>query len=269
METENKTETTARAARSRSLKRAGIEEERTVDTVTAKRLTLALDVTAERGMFSFIFGESGRGKTFIAKKWLAQNPGGAYISCQANESVSTLRRRLGAELLGSAGTVSEIVDALKNKPALIVDEANKLILTQSRLVAAKNLDFFRDIYDGAGCGVALIFTNYTLNALQNGALGSFIGQFVGRMGYHLNIPDKLSRKEEIIPALQSFVQSPGPELTEAAYKIAMESPASMKTLYKYLKLAAEYSEAEKVTITPKLLKSLQNRYEDGGVWPEE
>jgi hypothetical protein len=143
------------------------------------------------------------------------------------------------------------------------------------MTRANSLDFIRDIYDEMRevndnpVGIALIFTSYTFAEFNHGSMAAFLEQFAGRMGHHVQIPDKILVKKDILPILKAYVSEPDEKLLKAAYEIAAGANGKIRTLVKYLSLAKEYVEDHKGTINAALLENLRVRYESGGLWPEE
>ena len=247
-----------------------------VETQTAANIRAVLDGTAKRAHFSFIFGQTGRGKTYVAKDWMRRNPNSSYIRCHTGSTIAKLRKQISFELLGhERGSYREIVDYINSRPGhvVIIDEANHLIMDSGSLGAAKNLDFIRDIWEdvneASGGGVALMFTSCTIKAFYHGRMAGFLEQFVGRIGNHLDIPHYISKRKEILPAVAEYVDNPSHELIDAAHRIAAGGKGKMRTLYKYLTLAQELAEQQNTPITSKMLDAIQRRYEDGGNWSED
>ena len=58
-------------------------------------------------------------------------------------------------------------------------------------------------------------------------------------------------------------------LIDAADSIARPGDGKLRTLVKYLELAAEYSERKGVPITAEMLLQFRGRFEDGGAWEED
>ena len=120
-----------------------------VETTTVKKIRKLLNGTSKRAQFSFIFGQTGRGKTFAAREWLARNDGG-YIRVQTGDTLNRLRRQVSYRLFNHdhAGN-REIIEYLARRPGyvLIVDEAALLLHDGAWATRSKNINFFRDLFD--------------------------------------------------------------------------------------------------------------------------
>ena len=158
-----------------------------VETTTVKKIRKLLNGTSKRAQFSFIFGQTGRGKTFAAREWLARNDGG-YIRVQTGDTLNRLRRQVSYRLFNHdhAGN-REIIEYLARRPGyvLIVDEAALLLHDGAWATRSKNINFFRDLFDGVNdnggsCGVCFIFTDCSLSMFEGGskALEQAIGRVV-------------------------------------------------------------------------------------------
>ena len=250
--------------------------EKMIETTTVKKIRKVLDGIARQSQFGFIFGPSGRGKTFTAKNWIERNGNAAYIRIQTGTTQGRLRKQISMALFGHEnGSFSAILKYLMDRPGftIVIDEAAHLITETSTASSAKNMDFIRDIYDevkenGGACGVCFIFTHCNIDRLISGRLSEFLRQFVSRMDNHLNIPEKISRAYEIRPAVSAFVENPSEDLIEAAWSIASNACASMRSLYRYLKIAQKVCAKTQQSISGTMLKEIQKQYESGD-YPDE
>ena len=186
-----------------------------VETTTVKKIRKLLNGTSKRAQFSFIFGQTGRGKTFAAREWLARNDGG-YIRVQTGDTLNRLRRQVSYRLFNHdhAGN-REIIEYLARRPGyvLIVDEAALLLHDGAWATRSKNINFFRDLFDGVNdnggsCGVCFIFTDCSLSMFEGGSKAAFFGQFLGRLDNHLNIPERISLPYELKPVLLAYGLNP-------------------------------------------------------------
>lgn len=252
-----------------------------VPTITTGEIWKALDITKKRAFFTLIFGGTGRGKTLTATHWAAQNSA-TMVRCRTSSSRPKLLRQLSMSVTGVIGSDASdreerIIDTLlkTDRHTIIIDEANHLLRTASTMTRSNSMDFLRDIYDemrevhDKPIGMALIFTSYTFNEFKHGPLAGFLEQFSGRMMHHVQIPDKIFVKREILPILKKYVADPDEKLLKAAYDIASGANGKIRTLVKYLDLAKEYVTDHKGSINAALLENLRARYENGGAWPED
>lgn len=247
-----------------------------IETATVKKIRRVLDSTARHSQMSFIFGPTGRGKTFTARDWMERYGNGVYIRIQTGTTPARLRKQISFALFGhEAGSFGAIVGHIGRRTGfvLIVDEAAHLITETSTATSAKNLDMFRDIYDeveeaGGHCGICFIFTSCNINKLTNGRMADFLEQFVGRMDNHLNIESKVSRAYEIKPILAAkgadYESAP---LIETALEIA-NGKGRIRSLFKYLGKAVEWRKRTGEAIDAGMLKALREQYESGN-YPDE
>ncbi|MHB9139234.1 MAG: TniB family NTP-binding protein, partial [Victivallaceae bacterium] len=220
-------------------------------------------------------GKTGRSKTLTASHWLQHNPG-AIVRCRTGFTRPRMARLMAKSMTGSATGSNEandqrIIDFLDAQEdyTVIIDEANYLIDNQSSQKAKDSLNYLRDAWEITGKAHVLIFTNYTLKDLKHGVLGDFLEQFRGRMGYNLQIPERLFRKSEVEPIVKAYVPNPNVALLNQAYDIAAGGDGKIRTLVKYLDLAKDYIANEGGSINAELLEALRERYDDGGTWPED
>ncbi|MEI7980442.1 MAG: ATP-binding protein [Bacteroidota bacterium] len=251
-----------------------------VPTYTTEEIWKALDITRKRAFFTLIFGHTGRSKTLTATHWAAKY-NGYLVRCDTGDTRTGLLKNMAKAITGEKGNDSanrkeRIIDTLleKDNPTIIIDEANHLLDAKSVKARKNSLDLVRDIFDmrethGKPVGIAMIFTNYTCKELQHGALSGFLEQFIGRRGHHVNIPDKILPKSEVLPILKSYVPNPSDKLLKTAYEIAAGNNGKIRTLVSYLNLAKEYVSDHGGEINSAILEKLAERYESGGVWPTE
>lgn len=249
-----------------------------VATLTSDRILGLIESTYKWGGLSFLFGDTGRGKTFTAEWWLRTNPDkGIYLRCTSGTTRNRLQKQLLAQLTGrkAYGTLAQTEQwmndalALNKGKILIVDEANYTLGSSTRK-AEEALNFFRDLYDTANIAVLLIFTSYDMDNLRRDKVGAFLEQFRGRQLLNLQIPRKLLKTNEVSKVVAAYVKEPDDALIDAAYRVASGGDGKIRALFKYLDLLAQLSKQEgKDRINAKNLEAIARRYENGGDWPEE
>ena len=250
-----------------------LEEGAIVETTTVKKIRRALDNTLKNSQMGFIFGQTGRGKTYAAKDWMKSHPEAVYLRIDSGITLARLRREMSYLLFGHEGAaLREIAAEIAGRRdfLLIVDEAAHLFSENSTSRTARNLDFIRDIFDrvnenGGRCGVCFIFTDCDIRKLTCGQMAGFLGQFVGRMENHLDIPSKISRAYEINPVLRAYGLPDS--FQETAHRIACGS-GRMRTLYKCLGLGLKASKRIGKEITPEFLQSVADQIMTGR-FPDE
>ena len=246
--------------------------EKIIETATVRKIRKFLNRAANNNEMAFMFGPTGRGKTYTVQDWLTTHPEGIYFRVDAGITFSGLRRNLSLAILGTeTGSSRDIVEYLLNRPGsvLIVDEAVHVCSESFTAQDIKRLDYLRDIYDNVNeCGgsfaIVMIFTNCKLSRFKNGRASRFLGQFIGRMDDHLDIGDKISLPYEIKPILAAYGL---PEnLAQTALKIA-NGLGKMRTLYKCLALAMKRAEKRNIPVSAETLDDIFNHL-DSGIYPD-
>ncbi len=242
------------------------------ETSTYKKIRRLLQGTAKLSQFSFMFGPTGRGKTFAARDWLSKYENGAYVRAETGSTQAKLRRNLSQAIFDGDDSARErdIYDYIRKHPGfvLIVDECNHLIAKADR-AGANNLDSIRDYYDriqdaGGQFGVCFIFTNYTLERLRQCRLASFLEQFISRVDNHLNIPAKISRAYEIAPIVTRLVPEADNALIDAAASIN-----NVRAICKRIAVLKEYSAKFKTPITAQMLLDTHEQIRSGDYRDEQ
>lgn len=242
----------------------------TIETCTVKKIRRLLQGTARLSQFSFMFGPTGRGKTFASRDWLRGYGNGAYVRAETGSTQSKLRRNLSRAIFGDEfARERDIYKYIGEHPGfvLIVDECNHLIANANR-AGANNLDSIRDYYDmiqdeGGRFGVCFIFTDYTLDRLRKCRLASFLEQFIYRGDNHLNIPSKISRAYEIVPIVRGLIPEADDALIDAAASIN-----NIRAIFKRITVLKEYSAKYNQAITAKMLADTHAQFESGE-YPDE
>lgn len=241
-----------------------------IETCTTRKIFRLLHGTAKFSQFSFMFGPTGRGKTFAAKAWLRAYGSGAYLRAETRATPAGLRRDLSRAIFGEAGSnAAAIRDHIYEHPGfvLLVDECNHLI-TNTSGVGANALDSIRDYYDaiqeeGGRFGVCFIFTDYSLDRLRKCRMASFLEQFIHRGDNHLNIPAKISRPYEIVPIIRTLIPDADEELIDAAVGID-----NIRAIFKRIAVLKDFAAKYNCRITAKMLRDAQALFESGN-YPDD
>ena len=80
-----------------------LEEGAIVETTTVKKIRRALDNTLKNSQMGFIFGQTGRGKTYAAKDWMKSHPEAVYLRIDSGITLARLRREMSYLLFGHEG----------------------------------------------------------------------------------------------------------------------------------------------------------------------
>ena len=241
-----------------------------IETSTSRKIFRLLNGTARFSQFSFMFGPTGRGKTFAARAWIEKYGNGAYLRAETGSTQTRLRRSLSRAIFGEEDArASHIRDFIAAHPGfvLVVDECNHLISNPTR-AGANNLDSIRDFYDeiqdaGGRFGVCFIFTDYSLERLRKCRMASFLEQFIHRGDNHLAIPEKISRTYEVAPIVKTLIPGAGDDLIDAACRIG-----NVRAIFKRIAVLKSFAEKSSTTVTADMLTAAQLTFESG-VWPEE
>lgn len=246
-------------------------------TGDAKKIRILLNGTKKRHQFSYLFGTSGLGKTFVVEDWIRKNENSAYVRIRTGATMSKVRKQVARALFDRPDAdTSDIINYFAARPnfVLVIDEATHLMNGCSDVVAAKNLDFLRDIYDEVNdqhvpFGILMVFTDYSLAKLSTCRLGDFLEQFLGRGDNHLQLKDKPSRAFDIEPTVRALVPDADEAIVNTACSIVWNSKGKMRTLHKRIATAMEYSCKKQVPFTAQLLADFQTQYETGDYPNEE
>ena len=241
-----------------------------IETTTTKKIFKLLSGTARYSQFSFLFGPTGRGKTFAARSWLDTHGPGAYIRAETGSTQSRLRRNLSRALFGEEdGRPSDIRKYIAARPGfvLIVDECNHLIGNATR-AGANNLDSIRDYYDdiadnGGRFGVCFIFTDYSLDRLRKCRLAGFLEQFIHRGDNHLALPSKVSRAYEVAPIVKRILPDADDALIDAAASIG-----NIRAITKRITVLRDFAAKNQSPVTAEMLIATQQMFESGR-WEDE
>lgn len=239
-----------------------------VETTTAKKIRKLLGGTAKRSQFSYMFGPTGRGKTFVSRDWIERYGNAAYVRIRTGATMSRLRKQVSEVLFGDEkASQADIIRYIIERPGfvLVIDEATHLIV-DSDYKSGKNLDFLRDIYDevnenGGSFGICFIFTDYSLGRLKNSRLGMFLKQFINRGDNHLNIGERISKPYEIARLLEVFQPDADEAMVDEAHKIACEG--GIRALVKRLSVLQELNSRIGTPIIAEKISQLQAQYDTG------
>ena len=241
-----------------------------IETSTTRKIWRLLNGTARFSQFAFMFGPTGRGKTFAAKAWLRNYGNGAYIYAEPRASQAGLRRALSAAIWDDeTASTSAIRKHIEQHPGfvLVVDECNHLISNTSGS-GANALDSIRSYYDmihdaGGRMGVCFIFTDYSLDRLRKCRMAAFLEQFIHRGDNHLNLTGKISRSREVAPLVQSLIPYADDALIDAAAAIG-----NIRSICKRITVLRELADKRGIQITAKMLAGAQAQFESG-IWEDE
>lgn len=256
-----------------ALRRRLAKQRPLVHTIVADRIIEALDYCRDNSVMIYITGPTGRGKTYTSEWWAGENNHGRakYLrvpsDCGRRAIVVMLARACGVAATGSVAEIeANIRRALTPRNVIIVDEAGHLLSKSGRPGGA--IEFFRDLHDMAGCGVALIFTDVYLAEIKKGRSADYFEQFLGRFEFPVEI-QKLPRRDEVRQILKSFFSEVDEEFVSYALTQASARDGKLRTLFKDLFRAEKIASEGGRKITPKDLKLAIAWRKSAGAWPED
>ncbi len=145
-----------------------------------------------RKKFAFIFGDSQIGKTASLVEYTRTHNHGEtiYVEAPTGGAISTFMQKLGAKLAipqaHRAGDLRDrIMECFDGKMLLIVDEAHRLLHAGRGI---HSLDFIRELYNTAGCGIALAMTHEGRKELHQGRFAKRLEQLWRRRLAPLQLP---------------------------------------------------------------------------------
>lgn len=243
-----------------------------VRTIVTQKILDALDYARDERTMVYISGTTGRGKTYAAEYWAAQNNHGrtkflrAVAGCTKRTIIRDLARSMGIGLNHPTGDISAMLfDRITDRNVIIVDEAGHLL---GRNGVSGAIEFLRDLHDKTHCGVCLIFTDVYLDEIKNGRHTAFYEQFRGRFEFPVEIPE-LVRKDEVRAVVKAFVPDADEDFVEYALKLARTREGKLRTLFKDLYRAEDFAKSKGRAMTRKDLKAMVEFRRSGGSWAED
>ena len=243
-----------------------------IRTVVTQKILDALDYARDERTMVYISGTTGRGKTYAAEYWAAQNNHGrtkflrAPAGCTRRTIIRMLAKQMGFNAaMNAADTAQMLFERVTDRTVIIIDEAGHL-LSQNGVSGA--IEFIRDLHDHTHCAVALIFTDVYLDEIKNGRNTAFYEQFRGRFELPVEIP-ALIRKDEVRAVVKVFMPDADEETVSYALGLARTREGKLRTLFKDLYRAEEFARSKGRKMTIKDLKSMVAFRRSGGSWPED
>ena len=146
-----------------------------------------------RQRISYIIGESQIGKTSALKEYQRRNNHGQtiYLETPSGGAKSALLRALALQL-GISTTIrhdelgDRIIKSFDHSMLLIVDEAHRCLKS---VTGVKSMDFIRQLYNQAECGIVISMTNEGKKALLSGTFAGELKQIWKRRIQPLQLPD--------------------------------------------------------------------------------
>lgn len=249
-----------------------------VDTVVTREIWRTLDVCYQHRYLGMIFGGTGRSKSYTCQHFSAANNHGqtTYVrlrsGCTRTKLVRLISEAIGRKSVHNAHSLRLEEDIIahfdqKRRRMLILDECNHILRLATPSAAASAFEFIRDLYDCCNASVVVVLTDYDMSAFRTGALAGFFEQLRGRCQRHLEIPDRVF-DQEVQEVCAAFVPNPPRDLLEAARLLVDGDDGKIRALFCYLSLARQAAADSGLVLSGKLLLSLHEKHEAGGVWPD-
>lgn len=243
-----------------------------VRTVVTQKILDALDYVRDERAMSYVSGTTGRGKTYAAEFWAAQNNHGrtkllrAPAGCTRRTMIRMLAKKMGFNsAMNAADTAQMLFERVTDRTVIIIDEAGHLL---GRNGISGAIEFIRDLHDHTHCAIFLIFTDVYLEEIKNGKNAAFYEQFLGRFEFPVEIP-ALIRKDEVRTVIRHFMPDADEEAVSYALGLARTREGKLRTLFKDLYRAEEFARSKGRKMTIKDLKSMVAFRRSGGSWPED
>lgn len=142
-----------------------------VRTRLATQIEQRLDRARALRKIAFIFGDSQIGKTVSLVQYEKEHNHGETIYVEAPTGgaltmfIEVLARKLAIPRRRAADLRSAIIECFDKDMLLIVDEAHRFLHNER---GVHSLDFIRELYNKAGCGITLSMTNEGRDLLRHG-----------------------------------------------------------------------------------------------------
>lgn len=210
-----------------------------------------------RQRIMYIFGDSQIGKTMCLKEVQRRHNHGQtiYVEVPSTGALSAFLKELGRILnipvSAKTGIADSIIKTFDNRMLLIVDEAHRALISRKNSGGSAVMNFLRELYNKAGCGIVISMTNEGRDELLHGSHKKTYEQIWRRRIAPLQLPNVMPDDD-----LALFAAAYGlPTATEKPITISVDyidGDGSMQT--------------KKHTDTPLNLQSTVNRLEGLGVW---
>jgi DNA transposition AAA+ family ATPase len=243
--------------------RGTIQKNIFVKTSIAELIFGALDYALANNSMAMIIGESRMGKTEALNAWRRENNHGCSVSIEVSPLGGTkmfLRAIADAVGVNKQYSIPVMYDAIRRafnpNRILIVDEAHRMMPSDTRSTPV-NMEILRDLYhDGKGCAVALFATQRFDDSLKKSMYQ--YEQVLGRIGMPVRLPRTI-KKADVLMIVEQYVRRPSDKLMTHCVQIANEI-GRLGILVETLKLASRMASKAKSHITEEFVfKSMAMR----------
>lgn len=221
--------------------RATIHRQHFAENPISRLIFAGLDYAMANNSITTIIGESRQGKTVGVDAWCVENNHGRSVKVVAPPvgGIKMLMRRI-AERVGANKNQSliQLSDSLhrafNGNRILIVDEAHRLLPSDTRTVNPAAIETLRDLHDQTGCALAFIATARFSTRLETGAYQ--FEQLIGRIGMPIRLPAKI-READVLPIVAQYIPKPSKALLASILEIA-NLPGRLGIVVETLKVAS-------------------------------
>jgi DNA transposition AAA+ family ATPase len=154
-----------------------------VVTKGVQRIWKLCDAALEYQRIGFIIGDSQTGKTTALLQYQQDHNHGStvYVRCPVNPSMAMFLDQFARVLrISTQYTQQEIrrriISSFDDRMLLIVDEVHQCLSARMMTAAARPIEFVRELFDEAHCGVILCGTPVFDEAMERGAFAGILKQ---------------------------------------------------------------------------------------------
>lgn len=168
-----------------------------------EKMATIMDAAREFQRIAFFFGDGQIGKTAGLEHYQETHNHGStvYVRMPTGGALlhflTSLARKLRiSEHMNITKLRERIIGAFDDRMLLIVDEAHLCIPTEGRSSApVRSIEFVREIFDEARCGVVICATNVFRDAMEKGAFERVLKQTRRRRLCAMQLPNQATRAD--------------------------------------------------------------------------
>ena len=233
-------------------KRGNIQRNLYVQNGIATMIWAGLDYALANNSITLIIGESRMGKSVATQMWCNNNNHGTSVRVIAPPTggVKMFLRRIAEKVgvnrdLPIPSMYDSISRSFNKNRILIIDEAHRMLPSDTRTPPV-NIEIIRDLYnDGEGCAVAMIATQRFDDQMRRTQY--MYEQVLGRIGMPIRLARRI-KKSDYMPIVKQYVKSPGEKLLTVCDEIA-NNMGRLGILVETLKLASRIAKKSDGPIT--------------------
>jgi DNA transposition AAA+ family ATPase len=170
------------------------------ETRLARQLWDYCDRARQRQLVGFIFGNMTIGKTTALEEKARRDSKATFVRMPTrghlNHFLKVIARKRN---MGDRQTVNDlrdrIIDSFDSDELLIIDEADQVFSSVRHVLGLATLDFIRELWDRARCGIVFVMDHSGRDALLRGANKQRLGRLWRRRLPALNLPESPYRED--------------------------------------------------------------------------